>query len=174
MVVSTIRRPEQIPGPSEDASPRAARHGVEPWSTERSAKVVSIDPGVALEGRVRDCDVVHVGGDVRGEIADSATLVIVEGGRFDGKAEVQDCDVAGEFIGTLLVRGGLTIRASGRVRGDIRYGTIEIEAGGQVAGNVAVGGAEEPAHLAHDVATIFGRATRQQDAIADLPEPKNK
>jgi cytoskeletal protein CcmA (bactofilin family) len=40
------------------------------------------------------------------------------------------------FEGSLVVRGRLLIRATGRVRGDVRFGELEIERGGQLAGSV--------------------------------------
>jgi cytoskeletal protein CcmA (bactofilin family) len=36
------------------------------------------------------------------------------------------------------VRGNLTVRASGRITGKIRYGEIELERGGRVAGELTV------------------------------------
>ena len=66
----------------------------------------------------------------------TAHLVIGEDGRLDGQGEVETADIAGSFDGTLVVRGRLLIRATGRVKGDIRFGELEIERGGQLAGDV--------------------------------------
>lgn len=178
-VFSALRR-EHLADLAEDRPPMKAaspRPAAEPTLRERTPKALAIDPGVALDGRIQDCDLIRVGGDVRGEIVDSQSLAIVEAGRFDGKAEVLECEVSGEFIGTLVVRGRLTIRASGRVSGTIQYGHIEIERGGQLRGSISLcdaepdlpGGADEPPfaraedrgksvdHLARDASPIVGR-----------------
>jgi homoserine kinase len=52
------------------------------------------------------------------------------------RAEVEDAEISGSFEGDLVVRGKLTVYASGRVRGNVTYGEIEIQRGGQISGNI--------------------------------------
>jgi hypothetical protein len=49
-----------------------------------------------------------------------------------------NAEIAGTFEGTLNVRQKLWIRATGKVSGTVRYGRIEIEEGGQIAGEIQV------------------------------------
>ena len=44
-----------------------------------------------------------------------------------------EADIRGRFDGDLVVHKRLLIRATGRVSGAIRYGEIEIEAGGKIS-----------------------------------------
>lgn len=53
-------------------------------------------------------------------------------------AEIEHAEIAGTFEGTLTVRQKLWIRSTGKVTGTVRYGKIEIEEGGQIAGEVQV------------------------------------
>jgi cytoskeletal protein CcmA (bactofilin family) len=48
--------------------------------------------------------------------------------------------VRGRFEGDLVVRRRLLIRASGKVTGSIRYGQLEVEAGGQLSGDIQAQG----------------------------------
>ncbi len=61
---------------------------------------------------------------------------MLKGGSFEGTAEVEKADIAGDFKGTLTVHGTLSIKGSGTVTGQIRYQRIAIEAGGKIAGEV--------------------------------------
>jgi cytoskeletal protein CcmA (bactofilin family) len=46
-------------------------------------------------------------------------------------------EIRGSFQGQLTVRKHLVIYATGRVSGEIRYGKIEIEEGGELSGKVS-------------------------------------
>jgi cytoskeletal protein CcmA (bactofilin family) len=64
---------------------------------------------------------------------------IAESGRFtNGKAEVENAEISGIYEGELTVRNRLLIRATGRVRGTVRYGELEIERGGKLSGTVSM------------------------------------
>ena len=65
-------------------------------------------------------------------------MEIAETGRFEGKAVVEECLVAGACEGELSVNGLLTLRAEGRVEGNVRYVEIEVERGGRMSGDVDV------------------------------------
>ncbi len=78
-------------------------------------------------------------------ISDCREIEISETGLFKGEAEIDVAEVSGTFEGTLIARQLLIIRATGRVTGNIRYGCVEIERGGQLDGEVGVIRAEEDA-----------------------------
>ena len=52
---------------------------------------------------------------------------------------------SGRFEGTLNARGKLLIRSTGHLTGQIVYGQLEIELGGQLIGDVQVAGSAAPA-----------------------------
>ncbi len=77
-----------------------------------------------------------VEGRVEASLTDSRVIEVAETGYFKGNVEVDDADISGRFEGKLTARNRLLVRASGRVRGTIRYGQIEIECGGEISGDV--------------------------------------
>ena len=66
-------------------------------------------------------------------------IQIARSGRFSGLVEVEDTDISGEFSGKLVVRRRLTVRTGGKIDGEIFYGEIEVEPGGEILGSLAVG-----------------------------------
>jgi cytoskeletal protein CcmA (bactofilin family) len=91
---------------------------------------------LTFEGAISTCDHLVVGGSVVGDLDDCEILDIAPDGSFQGAAAVTDADIAGAFEGELTVTGQLRVRATGRVRGRITYGTLAIEPGGRLHGVV--------------------------------------
>lgn len=93
---------------------------------------------IVLSGQITSCERLVVEGRVEASLSDSRWMEIAESGVFKGMAEIENAEIAGAFEGTLTVREKLMIRAGGKVSGTIRYARIEIEEGGQIAGEVSV------------------------------------
>lgn len=91
---------------------------------------------ITLAGQISKCDYLVVEGTVEGMRYDGQSLEVADGGSFNGSIEVDSAEIAGNIEGTLSVRGRLTIRPTGKVTGTIRYGEIEINAGGQINGEL--------------------------------------
>ena len=101
-----------------------------------SKRVLTVGPDIQMKGEITTCDRVVIEGMVDATMRDVHTVELAESGSLKGTAEVEDAEISGAFEGDLVVRGKLTIYASGRVRGNVTYGEIEIQRGGQVSGNV--------------------------------------
>jgi cytoskeletal protein CcmA (bactofilin family) len=99
-------------------------------------KVLLIGRDISLNGKITACDKVIVEGKVEADLTDSRFVEISETGMLKGSAEVEEAEIRGHFEGRLSVRGRLLIRGSGKVAGDIAYGQIEIECGGEISGTV--------------------------------------
>src|SRR6185437_10484073 len=91
---------------------------------------------ISLAGEITSCDKLIVEGSVEANLQGCHEVDIAESGLFKGSASIDEAEVRGRFEGELVVRRRLLIRATGRVSGTIRYGQIEIEAGGQLAGDI--------------------------------------
>lgn len=78
---------------------------------------------------------------------DSRVIQISERGAFKGSAEIDIAEIRGAFDGKLTVRQKLVIYATGKVTGQIRYGKVVIEEGGQLSGDIQFGGAGKPGVL---------------------------
>jgi cytoskeletal protein CcmA (bactofilin family) len=112
---------------------------------EPPAKLLIVGPDINLSGEITACDRLVVEGSVQVTLNRTRAIEIAETGRFtNGKAEVDDAEIAGVYEGSLTVRKRLLIRATGRVSGTVRYGELEIERGGRLAGTIERLAAEEP------------------------------
>lgn len=151
------RRDGGAPGPSSTSSPRPS-DGAGPGKafggtvqtgrvTEPMAKLLIVGPEITLSGEITACDRLVVEGSVRVALNRTRAIEISRSGRFtNGRAEVEEADIAGLYEGELTVRGRLLIRGTGRVAGKVRYGELEIERGGKLSGAVAaLEAAREPA-----------------------------
>ena len=108
-------------------------------TNEVGSKLI-VGPNIKLKGvEITDCDTLVVEGFVEATM-DSRVIQISKDGSFKGSAGIDIAEIHGTFDGELTVRQKLVIYASGKVSGKIRYGNVVIEEGGQLAGDVQVGG----------------------------------
>lgn len=91
---------------------------------------------VALSGKITGCKRLLVEGKVEATLLECSAIDVAGPGMFNGTATVDDAEISGRFEGTLTVRKRLLIRASGQVSGKIRYGQLEVECGGKLAGDI--------------------------------------
>ena len=127
------------PTPTAPASSASdsARSAATPAVARPAAKrVLTVGPEIQMKGEITTCDRVVIEGVVDATMRDVHTVELAETGTLKGTAEVEDAEISGTFEGDLLVRGKLTLHSSGRVRGNVTYGEIEIQRGGQISGNV--------------------------------------
>ncbi len=107
-----------------------------PSARPNAKRVLTVGPDIQMKGEISSCDRVVIEGMVDATMRDVHTVELTETGALKGTAEVEDAEVSGAFEGDLIVRGKLTVYASGRVRGNVTYGEIEIQRGGQISGNI--------------------------------------
>ena len=84
--------------------------------------------GLQIEGTVL--------GDVLGDEGSPSVLVIHETGRVEGAISADRIVVGGLVVGPVLARERLELLASGRIEGDVRYKTLEMQPGAVVAGQL--------------------------------------
>ena len=125
MPPSTALRPTAVP---------SARGPVRDIGTERRTLVVG--RGISLQGTVQDAERLVVEGTVEASTIQAAELAIAHGGLLKGEIEVEDAEVAGTMDGTLIARGSLIIRNTGRLLGTARCRRLQVEDGGQVSGRI--------------------------------------
>jgi cytoskeletal protein CcmA (bactofilin family) len=119
------------------SAPIPAAASPERAMTKGSAKrVLTVGPDIQMKGEIMTCDRVVIEGAVDATLREVHTVELAESGSLKGMAEVQDAEISGVFEGDLLVRGRLIIYSTGKVRGNVTYGEIEIERGGQISGNI--------------------------------------
>ena len=120
--------------PSANESASSAPNG-KPASTSR----LTVGPHIKLKGvEITDCDTLVVEGSVQASM-DSRVMQIAEGGAFSGSAQIDEAEIRGDFDGQLTARHKLTLYATAKVKGQIRYGKLVMEEGAQLSGDVAYG-----------------------------------
>lgn len=145
-------RPGAPPPGSPIGRPMPAPAMAAPLKSDASDRTLTVGRGISLNGEINACDRLVVEGKVEAALSDCKSIEIAESGLFKGSAEIQDADISGRFEGKLTVRGRLMIRSKGKVSGEVRYGQLEIELGGQIVGHIEA---------------TTGESTRHVDAAAD-------
>lgn len=145
--------------PAEASMPRATAPTIAPRrvadipnarrmsSNTDAEKKLIVGRGLSLAGEITSCDVLVVEGKVEAKLTEGKLLEITEAGQFRGSVEIENADIAGRYDGQLVVHGRLTVRSTGRISGMVKYGELEINAGGQIIGEMQVvgGGAQAAA-----------------------------
>jgi len=114
-------------------------------AVDSNSKRLVVGEGLSVSGEITSCDVLVVAGKVEAKVTEGKLLEINETGQFRGSVEIENADIAGRYDGQLIVHGRLTVRSTGRISGMVKYGELEINAGGQIIGELQVtgGGAQQ-------------------------------
>jgi cytoskeletal protein CcmA (bactofilin family) len=103
----------------------------------KEAKLV-VGPDIKMKGvEVNDCDTLQVEGRIEATL-DARELQIAEKGVFSGTVAVDNAEIHGRLEGELTVRKQLTVHATGRLSGKIRYARIKVEEGAELSGEISV------------------------------------
>ncbi len=137
------------PGPSLPGIPEIPRRladippisrPAEDGAVSRSEnKRLTVGKDIEMSGEITTCELLVVEGSVDANLRNGREIQIARTGRFSGSAEVEEADISGEFSGKLVVHQRLIVRAGGKVDGEIFYGKIQVEPGGQVTGQLTAG-----------------------------------
>ncbi|WP_445599395.1 bactofilin family protein [Azospirillum sp. A39] len=147
------RRPEAAPAAAAPApAPVAPPPAPAPAATVEQRRL-TVGRDISLSGEIASCDVLVVEGTVEAKLRDGRNIEIAESGLFKGSVEIDEADIGGRFEGDIKVRGRLRVRSTGKINGSIRYGELEVEAGGRLIGDIqvfspAAGGTAAPAAAA--------------------------
>jgi cytoskeletal protein CcmA (bactofilin family) len=119
------------------------REGLRAPGTTEGSKL-TVGPGIQLKGvEIKDCDTLIVAGHVEASM-DSRAIEIAAAGSYAGHASIDIAEIHGRFSGEITVRRCLTIRATGKVSGKIRYQKLVVEEGGELAGDLQTLALEGP------------------------------
>lgn len=125
---SAPKRPVDIPS----VPTRLDRH--RPGEGDSKRLVVGRD--IRLSGEITACERLVVEGHVEVALSGARLIEVAPSGVFKGSAQVEDADISGHVDGDLTVSNKLTVRSGGKISGSVRYGSIIIEAGGEVSGDM--------------------------------------
>ena len=113
--------------------------------------VVSIvGPGMKVVGDCSSDGTIRIEGQVEGSVKAAKSVVIGKEGVVLGDVVTQDAIVAGRVNGSVSAESRVELQTTCRVQGDIRSRRIKLDEGGQVDGQLHMGGrgAEKPVDVA--------------------------
>ena len=112
-------------------------------------KTLVVGREISLAGQIAACDKLVVEGSVEADLDHCRQLDVAPSGFFKGSAEIDEAEICGRFEGTLTAHKRLRVRATARIKGSVTYGQIEVEAGGEIVGEIKLfrpeGTAQRPA-----------------------------
>ena len=141
-------------------------------SASDAEKKLTVGKGLSLAGEITSCDILVVEGKVEAKLSDGKLLEITESGQFRGAVEIENADIAGRYDGQLVVHGRLTVRSTGRISGMVKYGELEVNAGGQIIGEVQVTGGGAGAQAATN--TTGFKSAAKFAAVTEETESEDK
>jgi len=99
---------------------------------EDKSRVLIIREDTFLKGEIRNAGRLEVFGYVEGNIV-ADTLIVQPGGRCYGKVKAGTAEVRGDLQGEIFVRELISIRSTGEVAGNVKYGKLGMEMGGMLS-----------------------------------------
>jgi cytoskeletal protein CcmA (bactofilin family) len=110
--------------------------GPEAWKDVR----VSLGADAEVTGKLSFTDPTRVEGKLKGELKGSALIVIGSNAVVEATIDAERLIVLGKVLGNVTSKGGLEIRAGGRVVGDVDTRNLVVDEGGVLEGRVSMNG----------------------------------
>jgi cytoskeletal protein CcmA (bactofilin family) len=125
--------------------------------------VLVVREDTIVKGEIRNCRQLEVFGYVEGDV--SAGMVLVhQGGQCYGKVKTENAEIHGTLQGEVVVKHLISIRSSGSVSGNVRYGKLALEAGGNLSAEVR----NVPPSLGGDLDLSVGKGRSVRITLDDL------
>jgi cytoskeletal protein CcmA (bactofilin family) len=102
---------------------------------ENGVLIVTEDTVIRGVRELRNCRQLEVFGYLEGDVAAKAVLVH-KSGRLFGKVKSDSAVIHGTLQGEVVVKNLIDIRSSGNVSGNIKYGKLALEEGGNLSAEV--------------------------------------
>ncbi len=128
-----------------------------------NAGVLVVREDTYIKGKIKNCRHIDIFGYVEGELT-ADTVMIHEGGRLFGKVKAGNADVHGTLQGNVTVANLIHIRSSGVVSGNVQYGKLAMEAGGDLSADVR----NVPPSIAGDLDLTVYRGRTVGVTVVDL------
>lgn len=91
-----------------------------------------IQEDTVIKGEISNCEFIEIYGYVEGELSASRVLVR-QGGKMFGTLRAGDAEVQGVLQGDIFVDKLIKIGSTGNVNGDVQYGQIAMDLGGELS-----------------------------------------
>lgn len=133
--------------------------------------VLVIGEGAILQGEVSNCREIEISGYVEGKL-DAGKVVVNPQGRLFGTIRAENAEVHGELQGDVRVKQLIAIRSTGTVTGNVKYGRLAMDEGGELSASVR----NVPPAIAGDLdlTVAKGRSVRLTTADLTALDPDDK
>lgn len=125
--------------------------------------VLVIGEDAILKGEIKNCREIEIFGYVEGKL-DAGRVVVHPQGRLYGTIKAESADVHGEMQGDVRVRQLISIRNTGSVAGNVKYGRLAMEEGAELAATVR----NVPPSVAGDLDISVSRGRSVRITTADI------
>lgn len=98
-------------------------------NTEPTTAQNRINEGTKLKGDISSTGFFRIDGTIEGNVKTPSKVVLGKTGVIIGTLNCENADIEGTFQGNLNVSGTLSIRATGRIEGDVVAGKLSVEPG---------------------------------------------
>ena len=123
----------------------------------------TIQSDTVLKGTIINGGVIDVYGYVEGNIT-AQDLRVHRGGRIAGQLRAESANVDGTLQGEAVIKQLIKISSTGVVEGNIRYGRISLEAGGDLTAELR----NIPPEIAGDLELVVSRGRSVTVTVMDL------
>jgi cytoskeletal protein CcmA (bactofilin family) len=130
---------------------------------ENGVLVITEDTVIRGVRELRNCRQLEVFGYLEGDVAAKSVLVH-KNGRLFGKLKSDNAEIHGTLQGEVVVKNLIDIRSSGNVSGNVRYGKLALEVGGNLSAEVR----NVPPTLAGDMQIEVSRGGSVLITLQDL------
>ena len=108
-----------------------------------NAGMMTIGQQVEVNGKIEEFDGLEILGSFVGELS-GERLTIGKLGNVDAKVSVETLVVEGHLKGEVQVSSRAIIRSTGKFGGQLEFGSIEVEGGGEITGHLKVRTIQSP------------------------------
>ncbi len=122
-----------------------------------------IQEDTVIKGEISNCDYIEVYGYIEGELT-SSRVMVREGGKVFGTLRAGDAEVQGIVQGEIFVNRLIKIGSTGNVNGDVEYGQIAMDLGGELSAKLR----NVPPEIKGDLELHVGRGKAVRITLVDL------
>ena len=94
-------------------------------------EITIIGPEAIVKGNLQSKRAIRIDGKLTGDIETEAKVFVCEHAKITGNIHCQDAEIYGTIEGTITAKGLVDIKETAKIKGDIFYAQIQIEAGAQ-------------------------------------------
>lgn len=105
----------------------------------------ALTAGSKITGNIVADSDFRIDGTIEGDLQSSGKVVIGESGHVKGTIVCENAEILGLMEGKITCRQQLSLRASGKIHGEVQTKTLIVEPGAQFNGSCSMSGEKAPA-----------------------------